>query len=193
MYEYIEGRFMGIFKDYVVIDHHGMGYKIYASGNTMAKMPAMGDGTKVYLHQIIREDFMGLYGFHDRPELELFEQLLTVSGVGAKSALSLLSIATPDSLKKAMAFEDETMLLRATGIGKKTAGRIILELKDKFKKENLAAPERDIQISASQVEAVAALLSLGYTQKEADSVLKLVKSDLSVEETIKEALKALMS
>lgn len=193
MYEYIEGRFMGIFKDYVVIDHQGLGYKIYTSGNTMAKMPAMGEAAKLFVHQIVREDFIGLYGFHDRAELELFNQLLTVSGVGAKSALSLLSIATPDNLKKAMAFEEETLLLRATGIGKKTAGRIILELKDKFKKLNLTAPDRDIQISASQAEAVEALLSLGYTQKEADTVLKTVKPDLTVEETIKQALQALMS
>lgn len=193
MYEYIEGRFMGIFKDYVVIDHQGLGYKIFASGNTMAKMPGKGEVTRVYLHQIVREDFLGLYGFHDRAELELFEHLLTVTGVGARSALSLLSIATPDNLKKAMAFEDDALLLRASGIGKKTAGRIILELKDKFRKENLTAPDRDIQISVSQAEAVEALLSLGYTQKEADGVLKTVKADLSVEETIKAALKSLMS
>ena len=89
--------------------------------------------------------------------------------------------------------EDEALLLRASGIGKKTAGRIILELKDKFRKENLTAPDRDIQISVSQAEAVEALLSLGYTQKEADGVLKTVKADLSVEETIKAALKSLMS
>ena len=193
MYEYIEGRFMGIFKDYIVIDHQGMGYKIYASGNTMAEMPGIGEMTKVFLHQIVREGFLGLYGFHDRSELNLFEHLLTVSGVGPRSALSLLSIATPDNLKKAMAFEDEAVLMRATGIGKKTAGRIILELKDKFKKENFGSSEADIQISVSQAEAVAALLSLGYTQKEVDSVLKTMAGDLTVEETIKQALKSLMS
>lgn len=193
MYEYIEGQFKGIFKDYVVIDHLGMGYRIYTSGNTMAAMPAMGDKTTLFLHQIVREDFIGLYGFHDRDELELFHLLLTVSGVGARSALSLLSIATPDNLKKALAFEDDALLLRAQGVGKKTASRIILELKDKFRKENLTAPEKDVQISAIQIEALEALLALGYTQKEADTVLKTVRIDLSVEETIKQALKSLMS
>ena len=92
-----------------------------------------------------------------------------------------------------MAFEDETVLMRASGIGKKTASRIILELKDKFKKENFGSAETDLQISVSQAEAVAALLSLGYTQKEVDTVLKTMPGDLSVEETIKEALKSLMS
>lgn len=193
MYEYIEGQFKGIFKDYVVVDHLGMGYRIYTSGNTMAAMPSMGEKTRLFLHQIVREDFIGLYGFHDRAELELFHLLLTVSGVGARSALSLLSIATPDNLKKALAFEDDALLLRAQGVGKKTASRIILELKDKFKKENLTAPERNVQISAIQMEALEALLALGYTQKEADTVLKTVKIDLSVEETIKQALKSLMS
>ena len=193
MYEYIEGRFMGILKDYIVIDHQGIGYKIYVSGNTMAEMPGIGEVTKVFLHQIVREGFLGLYGFSDRSELNLFEHLLTVSGVGPRSALSLLSIATPDNLKKAMAFEDETVLMRASGIGKKTASRIILELKDKFKKENFGSAETDLQISVSQAEAVAALLSLGYTQKEVDTVLKTMPGDLSVEETIKEALKSLMS
>lgn len=193
MYEYIEGLFKGIFKDYVVIDHQGIGYKIFTSGNTMSRMPAMGEKAKVYLRQIVREDFLGLYGFCDREELELFEKLLTVTGVGAKSALSLLSIATPENLKKAMVFEDEALLIRAQGIGKKSAQRIILELKDKFKKENLEAPDRNLEINSSQTEAMEALLSLGYTQKEAERVMKTVKQDLTVEETIKLALQSLMS
>ena len=193
MYEYIEGQFKGIFKDYVVIDHQGIGYKIFTSGNTMARMPVFGEKTKVYLRQIVREDFLGLYGFCDREELELFEKLLTVTGVGAKSALSLLSIATPENLKKAMVFEDEVLLMRAQGIGKKSAQRIILELKDKFKKENLTAPDKNQQITISQAGALEALLSLGYTQKEAETVLKTVKTDLTVEETIKQALQFLMS
>lgn len=193
MYEYIQGQFMGIFKDYVVVDHQGIGYKIFASGNTMSHMPAMGASVRLYLRQIVREDFLGLYGFIDREELALFDLFLTVTGVGAKSALSLLSIATPDNIKKAIAFEDEVLLIRAQGIGKKTAQRIILELKDKFKKEGMTPPDRDVQISISQTEALEALLALGYTQNEANRVLKTVKGDLSVEETIKQALQSLMS
>lgn len=193
MYEYIQGQFMGIFKDYVVVDHQGIGYKIFASGNTMSHMPAMGASVRLYLRQIVREDFLGLYGFIDREELALFDLFLTVTGVGAKSALSLLSIATPDNIKKGIAFEDEVLLIRAQGIGKKTAQRIILELKDKFKKEGMTPPDRDVQISISQTEALEALLALGYTQNEANRVLKTVKGDLSVEETIKQALQSLMS
>lgn len=193
MYEYIQGQFMGIFKDYVVIDHQGIGYKIFSSGNTMSHMPAMGETVRVFLRQIVREDFLGLYGFHDREELALFDLFLTVTGVGAKSALSLLSIATPENIKKSIAFEEEALLVRAQGIGKKTAQRIILELKDKFKKENLSPLARDFQISVSQAEATEALLALGYSQNEANGVLKTIKGDLSVEETIKLALQSLMA
>ena len=141
---------------------------------------------------MVREDFLGLYGFSDRNELELFERLLTVNGVGAKSALSLLSISSPDSLKKAIVFEDEALLLRAPGIGKKTASRIILELKDRFKKENFTRDDKDLQITAALSEALEALMTLGYTQKEAETVLKTVTKSMTVEETIKEALKQLM-
>ncbi len=193
MYEYIQGQFMGIFKDYVVIDHQGIGYKIFASGNTISHMPAMGESVKLFLRQIVREDFLGLYGFINREELSLFDLFLTVTGIGAKSALSLLSIATPENIRKGIAFEDEALLIRAQGVGKKTAQRIILELKDKFNKEELTPLSKNVQVSLSQTEAMEALLALGYSQNEASGVLKTVKSDLSVEETIKQALLSLMS
>ncbi len=192
MYEYIKGIYKGITRDYVVLDNLGIGFKVFTSGNTMSKMPQINDEATLYIYQMVREDFLGLYGFSDRNELELFERLLTVNGVGAKSALSLLSISSPDSLKKAIVFEDEALLLRAPGIGKKTASRIILELKDRFKKENFTRDDKDLQITAALSEALEALMTLGYTQKEAETVLKTVTKSMTVEETIKEALKQLM-
>lgn len=192
MYDYIEGKFMGIFKDHVVVDHQGLGFRIFTSGNTMSVMPVQGDLVKLYVMQIVREDFIGLYGFASREELELFEKLLSVNGVGAKSALSLLSIASPQHLKEAFGRSDEKLLCRAVGIGKKTSQRLILELKDKFPMPTTEG-EQTVQITSNQVEALEALLALGYTEKEAETVLADVPSDLAVEEILKKALLNLMN
>lgn len=119
MYDYIKGSFKGIFKDYVSIDNQGIGYQIFTSGNSMAMMPAREEETTLYLTQIVRQDFIGLYGFTSREELELFKILITINGVGAKAALSLLSASTPSHLKYAIVNGDEVLLMKAPGIGKK--------------------------------------------------------------------------
>ena len=138
MYEYIKGKYIGINKDYVIIENNGIGYKIFTSGATMAEMPKVSEEVQLYLEQIVREDFIGLYGFKDREELEMFKLLISISGVGAKAALSLLSISRINNLKYAIIMEDDKHLCRAPGIGKKTAGRIILELKDKIKTDEVS-------------------------------------------------------
>ena len=92
MYEYIKGKYMGINKEYVIIENNGIGYKIFTSGATMTEMPKVSEEVMLYLEQIVREDFIGLYGFKDREELEMFKLLISISGVGAKAALSLLSM-----------------------------------------------------------------------------------------------------
>jgi Holliday junction DNA helicase RuvA len=197
MYDYIRGTYQGIFKDYVTIENHGMGYKIYSSGHTMAQMPAMGQETVLYLTQIIREDFVGLYGFTSREELELFLVLITINGVGAKAALSLLSASSPDKLKFAIIEGDEALLMRAPGIGKKIAQRLILELKGKLRVENpsLAASltEKQSAEENSSVEALAALISLGYSEREAKAALKNIEENQSIEGIIKDALRYLMN
>ena len=99
MYEYIKGKYMGINKDYIIIENNNIGYKIFTSGATMAEMPGINDEVMLYLEQIVREDFIGLYGFKDREELEMFKLLLSISGVGAKAALSLLSISRINNLE----------------------------------------------------------------------------------------------
>ena len=170
MYEYIKGKYIGINKDYVIIENNGIGYKIFTSGATMAEMPKISEEVQLYLEQIVREDFIGLYGFKDREELEMFKLLISISGVGAKAALSLLSISRINNLKYAIIMEDDKHLCRAPGIGKKTAGRIILELKDKIKTDEVSEGVdiqqgfEDIAPSNSNAigEALGALLALGY-------------------------------
>lgn len=196
MYDFIRGKYGGIQKDYVIVDNHGMGYKVFTSGNTMASMPRVGDEVLLYLTQIVREDFIGLYGFSSREELDLFLVLITINGVGAKAALSLLSVSLPERLKAAIVGENETLLMKAPGIGKKTAQRIILELKHKLRLEHvedLSREEReDLENENTLNEAMAALQSLGYTEKEAKTALKHVDKALGIEDIIKESLKHLM-
>lgn len=197
MYAYIIGKYIGISGDYVIIENNNIGYKIYTSGVTMASMPQNGEEVKLYLEQIVREDFIGLYGFSDLEELNMFKLLLGITGVGAKAALSLLSISRPQNLKYAIITEDEKQICRAPGIGKKTAGRIILELKDKFEKEKNTVDgskefDDDIQADNRVEEALSALISLGYSQKEAETAIKNANKQETVENIIKECLKILV-
>ena len=200
MYEYIKGKYIGINKDYVIIENGGIGYKIFTSGATMAEMPKVSEEVMLYLEQIVREDFIGLYGFKDREELEMFKLLLGINGVGAKAALSLLSISRINNLKYAIITGDDKQLCKAPGIGKKTAGRIILEPKDKLSKEDMIIDSEGLEeISGNNEnyaikmnEALGALLALGYSEKEAELALKKANKEESVENIIKECLKNLM-
>ncbi|WP_027625909.1 Holliday junction branch migration protein RuvA [Clostridium lundense] len=198
MYEYIKGVFRGINKDYIVVENNGIGYKIYTSGNTLASMPKIDEEVKLYLQQIVREDFMGLYGFYTKEERDMFNLLLTINGVGAKASLSLLSISSILNLKYAILTSDEKTLTRAPGIGKKTAQRIILELGDKLKKDDLSGEvkaqlEENSEIIDRSSEALGALISLGYSEKEANNALKAVDKNSSLEGIIKDCLKFLMN
>ena len=204
MYEYIKGEFIGINKDYVIIENNGVGYKIFTSGNTIASMPKVSEEVKLYLEQIVRQDFIGLYGFGTKDELRMFNLLLSINGVGAKAALSLLSISTVLNLKYAIIVGDEKHITRAPGIGKKTAQRIILELKDKLKKEDMSSISSSEEMDMGMLEVIAgyeanieeameALIALGYTDKEAKKVLEKVDRKDTIENIIKESLKLLMS
>ena len=199
MYEYIRGLYKGIIKEYIIVENNGIGYKIFTSGTTLAKLPKIDDEVTIYIQQIVREDFIGLYGFLTREELDMFNILLTINGVGAKAALSLLSISTVDNLKYAIMIGDEKHVVRAPGIGKKTAQRVILELKDKFKADELLDnKDASIDIDMNNIyanninEALSALMALGYTEKEAQKALSNADVDKSVEDIIKECLKMLM-
>lgn len=201
MYEYIKGKYGGINKDYIVVENNGIGYKIYTSGTSIAKMPDINEEIKLYLEQIVRDDFIGLYGFLTEDEREMFNLLLTINGVGAKAALSLLSISNINTLKLAILSGDYKLLTKAPGIGKKIAQRIILELKDKISKmeENLITGEESIINESSNVgeknfnEALGALISLGFSEKEAKGALKNVDLNSSIEDIIKKSLKHLVN
>ncbi len=202
MYEYIKGKYIGINKDYIIVENNNIGYKIFTSGSTMSEMPESGEEVMLYIEQIVREDFIGLYGFVTREELQMFKLLISISGVGAKAALSLLSISRVNNLKYAIIMGDEKHICRAPGIGKKTAGRIILELKEKLKKEDMIierTEENDLLSSeenndyASVInEASEALMALGYSEKETETALKKVNKEDTVENIIKSCLKVLM-
>lgn len=196
MYEYIKGKYIGINKDYIILENNGIGYRIFTSGATIASMPKNGEEIMLYLEQIVREDFIGLYGFESKEELDMFKLLLTINGVGAKAALSLLSISRINNLKYAIMTGDEKHLCRGVGIGKKTAARIILELKDKLKPDELLDEVNDSESNNENImaasEALSALIALGYSEKEAETVLKKLDKNDTVENIIKDALKALM-
>ncbi|WP_373898571.1 Holliday junction branch migration protein RuvA [Haloimpatiens sp. FM7315] len=197
MYEYIKGVYKGINEDYIIVENHGIGYKIFTSGTTMTTVPNINDEITIYTMQIVREDFIGIYGFMTREELELFNLFLKVNGVGPKAALSLLSISSVDGLKKAVVLKDEVLITKAPGIGKKTAQRIILELKDKILIEEESIDEIESMKNNSIndkicMETVQALISLGYNEKEANKALKSVEGD-TVEDLIKNSLKYLMN
>lgn len=197
MYEYIKGKYIGINKDYIIVENNGFGYKIFTSGATMSSMPKIGEDVLLYLEQIVREDFIGFYGFDSKEELQMFKMLIGINGVGAKATLSLLSISRINNLKYSILMGDEKHLCKAPGIGKKTAGRIILELKDKLKPDELVEGVEgfeNIDESYASVisEVLGALLALGYSEKEAENALKKVDKTETLESMIKSCLKVLM-
>ena len=199
MYEYIKGIFVGINKDYVVVDNNGIGYKIYTSGSTMAKMPKTNESVLLYIKQIVREDFIGLYGFLTKDEIDMFSLVISTNGVGAKAGLSLLSICSVSSLKYAIVSGDEKTIVRAPGIGKKIAQRIILELREKIHMEqsevtNLSQLSgNDLLEDRKLIDVLGALISLGYSEKEAEKALKTINKEQSLENMVKDCLKYLMN
>lgn len=201
MFEYIIGTYKGFKKDYIIIENNHIGYKIYTSGSTIAELPSVGEEVMIYLHQIVREDFIGLYGFLTEEELNMFNLLIGINGVGAKASLSLLSISSVVNLKYAILIGDEKHIVKAPGIGKKTAQRIILEMKDKIKNDDVIGAENldatidnmnNISNQGKVAEAVGALMSLGYSEKEAEKAVGSVDLNNTIESIIKDCLKVLM-
>jgi len=187
-------------KDYIIIENENKGYKIHTSGSTMAQMPNINEAVKIYIEQIVREDYIGLYGFLTEEEREMFNLLLTINGVGSRATLSLLSISNVNNLKLAIINGDYGTLMKAPGIGKKIAQRIVLELKDKISKLNNTEVvseglmgANEFNINKNYSEALEALMGLGFTQKETEKALKDIDINRSLEEIIKNSLKHLMN
>ena len=200
MIHYIKGRITETTDTGVVIERNGIGYELTVPSLSAVYMAPPDQGVTVYTAMIVREDDVSLYGFDDRESLKLFRLLMTVSGIGAKAAVAVLSALSPAEVQKAVVFNDPDTLARAQGIGKKTAQRIVLELKDKLEDAALtmsdsgaaaaALPESDPMGSIS--EAVSALVSLGYSRSEAsEAVASCGLTDAAAEEYIRAALKKL--
>lgn len=197
--EYIKGVLTDKKDNYMVIENNGIGYRVYTSLRTMGEVE-MGDELKIHVDMVVREDDISLYGFYERDELKLFRMLGKVSGIGSKLALAVLSGLDHHEVVRSVAASDAPALTRVPGVGKKTAQRIILELKDKIEKEYgeaafLAGSAEATAAPASleSRDAVDALMALGYGRSDAQTAVQSVYEDgMTAQTVIKEALKKLM-
>lgn len=194
MIHYIKGVITDTMPGKVVIETGNIGYEVNVPDNSINYLPGQNEIVTLYTAMIVREDDISLYGFADTASLTMFNTLMTVSGVGAKGALAILSALDVSSLRKAIVFEDVAAITKANGIGKKIAQRIVLELKDKVGGSDdipTGYTSTVIAKGSPKDEAVAALVSLGYSRTEAMSALVgITENDLTTEEYIKRALRS---
>ncbi len=196
MYYYIKGKLAVKGENYIVVDNGGVGYKVNTSFTTIESIGSIGDDVTVYTYLNVREDAMELYGFGNEEERGMFLKLISVSGIGPKAGLALLSVATPSKLAAAIITGDEKLLTKANGVGPKAAKRVILELRDKIDNDELelggTVETADTVITDNRAEALSALTVLGYSVNDAKNVLLKLDAALPTEELIKQALSRLM-
>ncbi len=185
----VKGKIILKTEKFIIVETGGVGYKMSVSPDTLSKIGKIGDEVMLWVHTHVREDILDLYGFLDRKELEFFEMLINVSGIGPKGALSILGIASIDTLRKAIATSDTSYLTKISGIGRKTAEKIVIELRDKMADEN-TSEQSGISLR-DELDALEALKSLGYSQGEARDALKKIAPDLDTNAKIRAALKVL--
>ena len=201
MISYIRGELVALEEDKVIVDVGGVGYGIFMSGQAMGQLPPVGSKVKIHTYLNVKEDAMQLYG--NRDALSVFKLLIGVSGIGPKGGLGILAQLTPDELRFAVMSKDIKAISAAPGIGKKTAEKLIVELKDKLKIEDVldhqveaanGAAEDTVNAQGLQADAVQALTALGYGSTEALQAVRKVKMDESttVEDLLKGALKYLI-
>lgn len=202
MISYIRGTLAEKNEDSAVVEAHGVGYQIFVPVPVLSELPPLGESVKIYTYFSVREDGMSLFGFLSRQDLAMFKQLIGINGIGPKSALGILSALRPDVLRMAVASSDAKTISRAPGVGPKTAQRIILDLKDKIRpedvlagglEESLAVPEEISGVGQAGKEAVEALTALGYSAAEAAGAVKKVKitEEMTAEDVLKGALRHL--
>jgi holliday junction DNA helicase RuvA len=184
----ITGKLVEKHPPQVVIDAHGVGYEIDVPMSTFYNLPATGETVMLHTQLIVREDAQLLYGFGTEEERKVFRQLLKISGVGPKLALSVLSGLSIGDLADAVASKEAGRLTKIPGVGKKTAERLLLELKDKL---DVVVAGRPVKVASSGDDAMNALLALGYNEREAQMALKHVAEGLTLSEKIRAALKSL--
>ncbi|MBI3305703.1 Holliday junction branch migration protein RuvA [Candidatus Nomurabacteria bacterium] len=188
----IRGKIVLKTEKFLIVEAGGVGYKISVSPDTLSRLDALrlhsgqnDTSVSFWIHTHVREDTLDLYGFLNHPELEFFEMLIGISGIGPKSALAILGITSIETLRKAIGTGDTSYLTKISGIGKKTAEKIVIELRDKM------GTELGGTSLQGELDSLEALKSLGYSQSEAREALKKVSSELDTNAKIKEALKAL--
>lgn len=202
MISYIRGTLVDCEEDKVIVDVGGVGYGIYMAGSAMGMLPPAGSEVKLHTYLSVKEDAMKLYGFFTRDDLRVFKLLIGVNGIGPKGGLGVLSVLSPDDLRFAVLSNDVKAICAAPGIGKKTAEKLILELKDKLHLEDVLEHLEEAPVSGVpsggqgeiQSEAVQALVALGYGSTEALRAVKQVEiqADTDVETVLKQALKYMM-
>ena len=194
MFAYIKGSLEMKFKNYIVIDVGGLGYKVFMPENNINSIGEIGEIIKVFTYYRVREDDISIFGFKTQEQLRMFELLLSVSGVGAKSALVMLSCVEPSEFAIAVISNNVKLLTQIPGIGPKSAHRIILELKDKLKSEQNEeqieeSKAKSIKVNENVQEAISGLMVLGFSKKDIEKAFEhLTVETLSVEELIKKGL-----
>lgn len=183
----LTGKIEYIKNGYVVVDVNNIGYKVFSTDYTLGKISGR-EQVELFIHTHVREDALVLYGFLNLEELEMFELLISISGIGPKAGMGILTVATPKTIRTAILNEDSSILTKVSGVGKKTAERVILELRNKV--GDLSDSEKAGAIGDS--DAIEALVGMGYSVTEAREALKLVPKDIAdVAEIIKLALRSL--
>lgn len=202
MISYIKGKLVDVYEDRAIVELNGMGFEIYIPATTSAHLPLAGSEVCLHTYLYVREDAMMLYGFHSKDALEIFKKLITVSGIGPKGALAILSVITPSELRLAVAVEDAKAITRAPGIGIKTAKKMIIELKDKLKAEatvetdsaaaeEILHAEEEAAVKLARMDSVEALLALGYGKSEAQTAVDSAMKDLNGSDDAKDVDKVL--
>lgn len=185
----LKGNLIEKEKDFVVLETNGVAFKLFVHNRLVESLPSVGNQIKLFTYLYIRDNILELYGFDSEEELKFFELLNSISGVGPKSALSILEISNPYDLAAAIREERLDLLTRASGIGKKTAERIILELKNKIEVKEVEAVVKRMESDADLIEI---LTNLGYSQRQARATLsKISSSATKLEDRLKEALRIL--
>lgn len=201
MISYIRGELVAIEEDKVILDVNGVGFGIFMPGQSLTMLPAIGEDIKLHTYMNVREDAMQLFGFLTRDDLNVFKLVITVNGIGPKNGLSILSHMSADDLRFAVMSQDVKAISGAPGIGKKTAEKLVLELRDKLRIDEIFDKETEAETTPvstannqTQTDAIQALVALGYGN--AESVKAVKKVDInefsSTEEILKQALKYIM-
>jgi Holliday junction DNA helicase RuvA len=200
MIAFVKGILDTFGEDFIVVENHGIGYKILIPGSDMQQLPGVGNEVKIYTYTHVREDAFLLFGFLTKDGREMFQRLIKVSGVGPKGALGILGTLDTDALRLAILSDDAKAIAKSPGIGAKTAGKVILELKDKVSLEDILpdSSENTAGVDGSadndvRNDAIAALVELGYSASQAASaVRKVQRPEMSVEDILKQSLKVIM-